>query len=155
MAFGKAEEAKTDFDSSISPFKSGASNSSQKVIAFLGQGSKVVGTLTFTGPVELDGYIEGELNAEKLTVGEAAIINARISGAEILIKGTVTGDITASKRLVLQKPAKVVGNIVASNLSIEEGVIFEGQCTMASPGAASSQGRSSAPRAGSSEKTSA
>ncbi|MCB0310957.1 MAG: polymer-forming cytoskeletal protein, partial [Bdellovibrionales bacterium] len=94
----------------------------------------VVGTLTFTGPVELDGYVEGELNADKLTIGEAAVIKAKVRGAEITVKGSVTGDIIASKKLMLKKPAKVVGNITSSNLSIEEGVVFEGQCSMNSEG---------------------
>lgn len=107
--------------------------------AFLGKGTKIVGNLTFTGPVEIDGHIEGEVNSQdKLTVGEAATVNAKINGAEILVKGTVNGDITASKKLTLKKPAKVRGNIITSNLSIEEGVIFEGKCTMGSTGAATS-----------------
>ena len=115
-----------------------------KVEAFLGKGSKVVGTLTFSGPVELDGYVEGEVVAQdRLTIGESAVINARISGGEILVKGTVNGDITASKRLSLKRPARVIGNINCTNLSIEEGVIFEGKASMGAatkPGDAKSAG---------------
>lgn len=104
---------------------------SDKVEAFLGQGSKVVGKLTFNGPVELGGYIEGEINSQKqLTIGETAVINAKIVGSEVLVRGTVNGDIVASKRLCLKTPAKVIGNITSKNLSIEEGVVFEGNCTM-------------------------
>jgi len=129
MAFGRTgDDSKTETDLGLRTVTTGGG----KNIAFLGQGSKVVGTLTFSGPVEIDGYVEGELNADKLIVGEAAVINAKINGAEITVKGNVTGDITATKRLTLQKPAKVVGNITSNNLSIEEGVIFEGQCSMAS-----------------------
>lgn len=107
------------------------SGSGERVEAFLGKGSKVVGNLTFTGPVELDGYVEGEIVAQdRLIIGEAAVINAKISGGEILVKGTVNGDITASKRLSFKRPAKVVGNITTTNLSIEEGVIFEGKSSM-------------------------
>lgn len=103
-----------------------------QVEAFLGRGSRVVGNLQFTGPVELDGQVEGEITAkDKLTIGEAAVISAKVSGAEIVVKGTVNGDIFASKRLSLRRPAKVTGNIVSSNLSIEEGVVFEGKCSMA------------------------
>ncbi len=101
--------------------------------AYLGQGSKVVGTLTFTGPVELDGQVEGEVNAkEALTIGKSAVINAKISGSEIVVFGTVNGDINATKRLSLRKPARVTGNLTCGNLSIEEGVVFEGKCTMSS-----------------------
>ena len=99
--------------------------------AFLGKGSKVTGSLAFSGPADLDGTVEGEVTArERLTIGESAVINAKISGAEIIVKGTVNGDIVANKRLSLKKPARVTGNLTATNLSIEEGVIFEGKCIM-------------------------
>lgn len=129
MSFGRStKDSALDSTSSYMKTSSLSSNHSGD---FLGQGSKVVGKLSFTGQVELDGYIEGELTSQdKLTIGEAAVINARISGSEIFVRGTVNGDIVASKRLVLQKPAKVVGNISSTNLSIEEGVVFEGQCSM-------------------------
>jgi len=131
MSFGK----KVDGDQSGAP--------GETADAFLGKGSKVIGTLTFTGPVELDGHIEGEISAQdKLIIGEAAVIKAKVSGAEILVKGTVTGDISASKRLILRKPARIVGNISTSNLTIEEGVVFEGKCSMGSSTSSSESRRS-------------
>lgn len=99
--------------------------------ALLGAGSKVVGTLSFSGPVQLDGEVEGEVNCkDRLIIGQAATIKAKILGTDIIVQGTVTGDIVASKSLTLKKPAKVLGNISAEQLSIEEGVIFEGHCSM-------------------------
>lgn len=99
--------------------------------AYIGRGAKVSGKLSFTGPVELDGQVEGEIESkDRLIIGESAIINAKISGADILVKGTVNGDIIASKRLSLKKPAKVTGNITSKVLSIDEGVQFEGKCSM-------------------------
>ncbi|MCB0353036.1 MAG: polymer-forming cytoskeletal protein [Bdellovibrionales bacterium] len=122
MAFGKE---KGD-ESSTTPY-----TQNRSVEAFLGQGSKVTGNLNFTGPVELDGFIEGEIDSKgRLDIGEGAVINARITGTEIRVRGTVNGDITATERLSLLKPAKIVGNITSSNLSIEEGVVFEGTCSM-------------------------
>lgn len=137
MALGKTDNQNTA--PSLTPVKT-----SGNLGAFLGNGTKVVGTLTFSGPVELDGYVEGEIHAQdKLTIGEASSIKATIRGAEILIKGTVNGDIIASKRLVLRKPAQVAGNIQAPSLTIEEGVIFEGKCSMGGAAAKSTQPTSS------------
>lgn len=118
---------------SINTTSAVSSTPGAKSSAFLGQGSKVVGTLNFSGPVELDGFVEGELHSQdKLVIGESAVVNAKVNGSEVLVKGTVNGDITASKRLILQRPAKITGNISSASLSIEEGVIFEGQCSMIS-----------------------
>jgi len=132
MSFGKKENVQPESANLNSSGSSSrhSSSSSNGVEAFLGQGSKVNGTLTFSGPAELNGLVEGELHAkEKLTIGESAVINARIVGGEILVKGTVNGDISA-KTLSLKRPAKINGNISSSNLSIEDGVIFEGKCSM-------------------------
>lgn len=140
MSFGKFKESEGNIkdkkvDSSTAKSKTSAITSSGDTKAYLGRGSKVVGNLTFEGPVELGGEIEGEVHAsDTLIVGESALIKAKLNGTSIIIKGTVTGDITASSKLSLEKPAKVTGNISCPNLCIEEGVIFEGHCAMSSSG---------------------
>lgn len=147
MAFPKSKDIPEI--TPVTPFKL---NDAQhgNVDAFLGKGSKVVGTLTFSGPVELDGHVEGEVVAQdKLVIGEAATINAKITGSDVLIRGTVNGDVMASKRLTLKRPAKVKGNLTTTNLSVEEGVVFEGKCIMNSQqSAAATSGASTSQSAG-------
>jgi cytoskeletal protein CcmA (bactofilin family) len=99
--------------------------------AFLGKGSRVSGKLAFEGTVRIEGHVEGEITAQDtLTIGESAVINAQITGASVIVHGKVTGDITARRRLEIRAPGKVFGNISAPSLVINEGVIFEGHCTM-------------------------
>ena len=127
MSFPKPKDS-----SELSPLKAIGSDRSS-LDAFLGQASKVTGTLTFDGAVELDGQVEGEIIAkDRLYIGESAVCNAKITGTDVLVKGTVNGDIAASSRLTLKKPARVTGNIATANLTIEEGVFFEGKCIMCS-----------------------
>jgi len=114
--------------------------------AFLGKGCKIVGTLTFAGPVEVEGNVEGEIIAQdRLIVGESAVIKGKITGGEIVIKGEIQGDIVATKRLNLKRPARIIGNITAAVLSIDEGVVFEGKCQMnigaSSAGTGKNEGR--------------
>ena len=104
---------------------------SGEVNAYLGKGSKVAGKLTFEGTVRVDGTVEGEVAAQDtLIVGESAIVNAQIIGSTIIIKGKVTGDITARKRVEIKAPGKLFGNVTTPSLIIQEGVIFEGHCSM-------------------------
>lgn len=153
MAFGKAPTDDTKINP-INPINSlptqgpglGSQNmsttSSSSLGAFLGNGSKITGQLHFTGPVEVDGIVEGEIVAQdKLTIGEAATIKGTIHGSEILVKGTINGDIIASKKLVLKKPAKIVGNIATPSLTIEEGVTFDGKCVMGGQSQGKSAGK--------------
>jgi cytoskeletal protein CcmA (bactofilin family) len=48
----------------------------------------------------------------------------------VIIKGRVTGDITARQRVEIRAPGKLFGNVTTPSLIIQEGVIFEGHCSM-------------------------
>ena len=102
-----------------------------EVSAYLGKGSRITGKLAFEGTVRVDGQVEGEIAAQDtLLVGESAILNAKISGSSIIINGKVTGDITATKRVEIRAPGKLFGNVTTPCLIIQEGVVFEGHCSM-------------------------
>jgi cytoskeletal protein CcmA (bactofilin family) len=106
-------------------------SSEDAVQAHLGKGSRVEGKLTFEGSVRIDGHVEGEIEAhDAVIVGDSALINAQISAETVVVKGKVTGDISARKRVELRAPGKLVGNITTPSLVIHEGVVFEGHCSM-------------------------
>ena len=139
MSFGRSSKDDTEHSfttlssapSGIAVGSPGTAAGTKSPEAFLGKGCKVVGTLTFTGPVEIEGSVEGEIIAQdRLTIGESAAIKGKVSGTEVTVKGEVNGDITASKKLSLRKPARITGNIASAILSVEEGVSFEGKCSM-------------------------
>jgi cytoskeletal protein CcmA (bactofilin family) len=99
--------------------------------AYLGRGTRINGKIAFDGPARIEGQIEGEIVAsESLLIGEAAVLNAQVSGVTIVIHGKVTGDINASKKLEIRAPGRVFGNVTTPSLVIEEGVVFEGHCSM-------------------------
>ena len=99
--------------------------------AFLGKGSRITGTLVFEGPSRIEGHVEGEVSAQDtLTVGESAVVNARINGSTIVVLGTVTGDVVAHARLEIRAPGKVVGDVTTPTLVINEGAMLEGRCSM-------------------------
>ncbi len=103
----------------------------EAVQAHLGKGSRVEGKLTFEGSVKIDGTVEGEIGAQDaVIIGEGAVINAQIHAETIIIKGKVTGDIVARKRVELRAPGRLAGNITTPSLVIHEGVVFEGHCSM-------------------------
>jgi len=105
--------------------------SNAQASAFLGRGTRVSGKIAFEGPARIEGQVEGEVVAsESLLVGETAVLNAQISGGTVVIHGKVTGDINATKRLEIRAPGRVYGNVTTPSLVIEEGVVFEGHCSM-------------------------
>lgn len=99
--------------------------------AYLDSGAKVNGKLYFDAPARVDGQVEGEITAkETLMIGDTAIITAQIKAASVVVAGKVSGDITASHRIEIRPSAKVLGNVTAPILVIQEGALFEGHCAM-------------------------
>ncbi len=99
--------------------------------AFLGKGTRITGKLEFEGPSRIEGHVEGEVLArDTVTVGESAVVNARVEGVVIVIQGTVTGDVVAESRLEIRAPGKVIGDVTTPILVINEGAILEGRCSM-------------------------
>jgi len=91
------------------------------------------GTLSFKDSVNLriNGKFEGTLDTKgNLTIGEAATVEAHITGENIIIAGKVRGDIIAKDRLVLLPTATMQGDIKTPKLNIVEGAVFEGTCHM-------------------------
>ncbi|MBU2540735.1 MAG: polymer-forming cytoskeletal protein [Candidatus Omnitrophica bacterium] len=90
------------------------------------------GNIKFSSPVNLriSGKFEGELETQGvLAIGEKADVKAKkIKGEYITIAGNVKGDIISSKRLELSSSAKVIGNIKAPILVINEGAMLKGNC---------------------------
>jgi cytoskeletal protein CcmA (bactofilin family) len=99
--------------------------------AFLGEGAEFKGILTFEGTVRIDGKLDGEvISRDTLVIGESAEVKAEISVGTLVVSGTVRGNVTASNRIEAHRPARIHGNLKTPALSIEEGVLFEGSCTM-------------------------
>jgi cytoskeletal protein CcmA (bactofilin family) len=103
-----------------------------EIKAFLGEGTDFKGILTFEGTVRIDGQMEGEIfTKDTLIIGETAAVNAEINVNNIAISGVVRGNINATGKIEVHRPGKLFGNVKTPSLFIEEGVIFEGNCSMA------------------------
>lgn len=99
--------------------------------SILQEGMLIIGSLEAKGDVRLDGRMDGKIHvSDRLTVGSSGILNADVDAGEAVIMGSVEGSIRAHRRLELRKGARIVGDIAAPVLIIEEGVHFHGNCNM-------------------------
>lgn len=98
----------------------------------VGAGTVLTGEITFQSMLRVDGNITGRVSSETgtLLVGSTGKVDANIKVAAAVINGVVNGDIVATERLEIGRQARVIGNITAPNLIIEEGAVFEGSCSM-------------------------
>jgi cytoskeletal protein CcmA (bactofilin family) len=103
--------------------------------AYLGPGTKINGKLTFDGPTTIEGEVEGEILAQaNVTIGQQAIVKGKISASAILVQGKVMADVQAEKKLEIQPPGSVVGDVNTQSLVIGDGATLEGHISMKKEG---------------------
>ena len=102
------------------------------ISAFVGKGVEFKGTISYSGTVRIDGYLDGEIHTDGvLLIGEEAVIQAKITAGTVVCKGKITGDVIAKECVKLRAPAVLNGSVKTPVLSIEDGVLFNGALEMA------------------------
>src|ERR1044071_3446326 len=102
-----------------------------EITTLLGRGASFEGKLTFEGTVRIDGRFKGEVFSDDvLVIGEGAIAEAEIDVGEIIVQGTVLGNIKAKRAIEVHAPGRIKGDIHTPSLQIDKGVMFEGRSFM-------------------------
>ena len=109
-------------------FKKGSSDA---IISLMGEGVEIVGEVSFTQGVKIDGVIKGNVKSDaSLVVGSKGKVEADVAVRRISIGGEFKGTIHASERVEILKEGKVFGDLYTPCLIIEAGAVFEGKCNM-------------------------
>ena len=93
---------------------------------------RVNGDLVCSGDIQIDGWIEGDIQSRNVVVGESATVHGAVQAENVRICGTVNGQIRADN-VTLEKSARVTGDILHKSLSIEQGAFLEGMCKRIDP----------------------
>src|SRR6476661_10413774 len=102
-----------------------------EITTLLGRGATFEGKLTFEGTVRVDGRFKGEVFSDDvLVIGDGAQVEATIDVGEVIIQGTVVGNVTAKRSIEIHAPGRVKGDLHTPALQIDKGVIFEGRSFM-------------------------
>lgn len=107
-----------------SPVAPHHSNSSPTVF---GKTMRIVGEVSSDEELQVEGELEGQLTLKnKLTIGPTSKVNANIKANEVVIFGTVKGNVEAENRISLRAGASIVGDIKTAGIVIEDGAYFKG-----------------------------
>ena len=88
---------------------------------------RITGDLVCSGDVQIDGWVEGDIQSRNITIGEGATVQGGLQAESVRICGLVNGEVRADM-VVLEKTARVTGDILHKSLAIEQGAYLEGMC---------------------------
>lgn len=96
----------------------------------------VRGDIETEGTLRVDGKLDGSIRrADIVVIGEGATVVGDISAREVIVGGSVQGNVTATTRIELQPSAVVSGDIDAGAIMIQEGCVVQGRLTVTSASA--------------------
>jgi cytoskeletal protein CcmA (bactofilin family) len=97
-------------------------------LARIGPSLHIKGEITGNEDLEIHGTVEGTVTLEerKLTVGSTAKVSADLAAREIVIYGSVKGNLRARDRIEIKKDGSVVGDLSTARIMIEDGAYFKG-----------------------------
>jgi cytoskeletal protein CcmA (bactofilin family) len=97
----------------------------------IGDNSKIEGLLLTSDSTRVDGLLQGKILSESsVIIGEHGVIRGDIKAVDILIAGTVYGNIRADSKIEITGTGRVLGDMFTKTLVIDEGASFKGNCTM-------------------------
>jgi cytoskeletal protein CcmA (bactofilin family) len=117
--------------------------------ARLGPSLHVKGEISGNEDLVIEGSVEGlvQLDERKLTVGATAKVTADVIAREVVVYGTVKGNLRAKDRIEIKKDGSVNGDLTTARIMIEDGAYFKGSIeidkTTEKESGASSFGRTS------------
>ena len=101
------------------------------VNSIIGEGSEFKGEFTINGLLRIDGKFKGTIETEgKVLIGQTGEAITDIKANVVVVGGIVRGNIFATEKVIMLSTGKVEGNIITPGLIMEDGVVFEGNCTI-------------------------
>jgi cytoskeletal protein CcmA (bactofilin family) len=96
--------------------------------ATIGKAVKIVGQIYSKEELFVDGDLEGTLEAleHRLTIGPNGTVHATVKAREVVVLGSIQGNVEAADKIEIRKDAKLVGDIRTARIVIEDGAYFKG-----------------------------
>ena len=93
--------------------------------SLLGKEIKILGKISSTGALQLDGVLEGEIKASKLVIEKSAKVVGSVTSEDLVIKGRIIGPVFG-KKVRFGASARVEGDTFHETIAIEDGAYYEG-----------------------------
>jgi len=117
---------KAALSSPIAAAHSVSNQRSDRNISIIGSDLIVYGDVVSKGELRVDGEIEGDIDGNRVVLGEQACVTGTVRAEDIVIFGQVMGSV-GGRRVSLQSTSRVEGDVYHQVLVLEQGAFFEGK----------------------------
>lgn len=100
---------------------------------YIAQGSRFTGTLSGKGAFVFSGEFEGDCEIEgPVTLAAGGRWKGTLRATDIVIAGTVDGDVVATQRVEIAGSARITGSLSGHSIAVAEGAVIEGELRVTS-----------------------
>lgn len=97
----------------------------------ISRATKVIGDLHFTGELQLEGKVTGNIFADdekdaKLVIADTGMVEGEIRAPVVIVNGKVVGNIYSSKHLELAAKGNVTGSVHYHSIEMVKGAQVNG-----------------------------
>lgn len=112
--------------------RAGARNAaSDTALSIIAAGTTILGDLECSGVLKVEGHIDGSVRqARQVMLAREGAIRGDVHAVEVVVGGTIDGNVTATDRLELQSSAVVNGEITTKSIVVMEGARINGGVKM-------------------------
>lgn len=103
-------------------------------LSLISAGTVIEGKIKSDGSVRIDGKLIGDVSVKaNAAVGLSGVVEGTLQAKNVTLAGKIQGTVTATEKLILEAKAVMQGDIRAARLVVDEGAMFDGECSMTSP----------------------
>jgi len=107
------------------------SKNSKEMNSIIGPGSIFEGKFYISGNIQIDGKFEGEIKTEQsLIIGETGKVKTDLEANNVILAGTMIGNIIAQSEVRLEQTGRLMGDITTPVLKIQPGLVAQGHVTI-------------------------
>jgi cytoskeletal protein CcmA (bactofilin family) len=111
-----------------------ATRTSAPSTATIGAAMQIKGEIHAREELLVDGDVEGVLESESLlTVGPNGKVRANIRAREVIIFGSVHGNVEVTGKIAIREQGSLIGNIKSAGIGIDDGAYFKGSIDITRP----------------------
>ena len=100
---------------------------------YIAKGSKISGKLTGKGNYVFCGEVEGDCDIEgPVTLADSGHWKGTLKATDVIVAGTVEGDVVASQRVEILGSARIAGSLSGNSIAVAEGAVIEGEIKVTS-----------------------